>query len=68
MAGNGGLNIVFAGDIRAMGEPEKLQLAVLARICCGFIVYGGLVDRFHDFLLFGFLIQHDMPNHFLYSG
>lgn len=39
MAGNGVLNIVFAGDIRAMGEPEKLQLAVLARICCGFDMY-----------------------------
>ena len=39
MAGYSVLNIVFAGDIRAMGEPEKLQLAVLARICCGFDMY-----------------------------
>ena len=55
MAGDGVLNIILAGDIRAMGEPEKLQLAVLARISCGFVVYGRFVDRFHISLLFGFL-------------
>ena len=42
MAGYGVLNIILAGDIRAMGEPEKLQLTVLARICCGFVVYSQL--------------------------